>query len=147
LVYSLLIDPVVVPFPVTDIYLPMPADDDDITELNSSTVPNSQEESTVPPSSPELSTQKKKRVTSPGGTFTPRRSKRVRGEEANEEEVVILNDEESVLEVDAEGIQQEKDYVKLIKRKTKKGQSSPVWTYDYFRIAEMIDGWQAKNIG
>jgi hypothetical protein len=115
LVYSLLIYPVEVPFPVTDIYLPMPADDDDITELNSSTVPNSQEESIVPPSLPELSTQKKKRVTSPEGTFTPRRRKQVRGEEANEEEIVILNDDESALEVDAEEIQQEKDYVKLIK--------------------------------
>jgi hypothetical protein len=98
----------------------MPADDNDILELSSSTLPNSQEESTVPPSLPDLSTQKKKWVTSPGGTFTPQRSRRVRCEEANKEEVVILNDDESVLEADAEERQQEKDYVYCSNRKQKR---------------------------
>jgi hypothetical protein len=139
-----------VPFPVTEIFLRMPADDDD-TEFNSSQVPTSQEESTLLPSSPELSTKKKRAVTSPINV-TPRRSKRVcGGVQANslvtDDVVIAINDDTSVVEVDTEDIQQEKHYVKLIKRKTKKGQSSPVWTYDYFRIAELIDGWERKKIG
>jgi hypothetical protein len=44
-------------------------------------------------------------------------------------------------------IQEEKEFAKVTKRKTKKGQASPVWTFDYFCVAELIDDWEEKNIG
>jgi hypothetical protein len=175
-----------VPFPIQDIYLRMPTDDDEVTELNSSQLPTSQEESTVPPSSPDVSTpsKKKKKPSTPDGTprrskrlsspidSTPRRSKRVSNptnsstrrsprqkkrkhldtatvetadtdssdDSSSTKEVISIVD--NVFE-----IQEEKEFVKTTKRKTKKGQSSPVWTYDYFRVAELIDGWKEKKIG
>jgi hypothetical protein len=44
-------------------------------------------------------------------------------------------------------IQEEKEFLKVTKTKTKKGQASPVWTFDYFCVAELIDGWKEKNVG
>jgi hypothetical protein len=49
-----------VPFPIQDIYLRMPADDNDVPQFSSSQLPNSQEESTIQASSPDVSTPKKK---------------------------------------------------------------------------------------
>jgi hypothetical protein len=106
----------------------MPIEDDDITELNSSQIVNSQD-SLLLPSSPEVSTTKNKKAASNTNNVTPQRSKRVRGEEgssprtchssvSNEDKSKNLNKDDILIpDVD---IQQEKDFVKLSKRKTKK---------------------------
>jgi hypothetical protein len=42
----------------------------------------------------------------------------------------------------------EKQFVNLIKRTGQnKGFTSPVWRYDYFRIAKLIYGWEEQQIG
>jgi hypothetical protein len=180
-----------VPFPIQDIYLRMPPDDDDVTELNSSQLPISQEESTLQPSSPDVSTPVKKKRISNVTDDTPRRSKRIstptestprrskristptdstpqkkkkksapdgnpRSKQRKEKETTdtVCSDDstkqdEEVISIvdDMLEIQEEKEFVKVAKRKTKKGQASPVWTFDYFRVAELVDDWKEKNIG
>jgi hypothetical protein len=45
-------------------------------------------------------------------------------------------------------IKKEKELVKLVKRAVPKvSLTSPVWRYDYFRIAGLVDNWESKNIG
>jgi hypothetical protein len=45
-------------------------------------------------------------------------------------------------------IKDEKDLVKLVKKAGHKiSTASPVWRYDYFRIASLVDDWENKEIG
>jgi hypothetical protein len=144
----------------------MSSEDDDVVEVSSpGQLPaTSQEESTtIPPSTPHTSStlrsnstpRRSKRLNSPE-IDTPRRSKRLRKEAADSvtcSAVSAIEDDEYSKEFAGKSpeerlvlIKFEKRFVKLVKRKIKKGPSSPVWTFDYFRVAHLIDGWKKKKI-
>lgn len=109
--------------------------------------------------SPRIS---KRKTPPPSTSSKQKRRKRIRQEEEDDNEDASKKDDDASkkddvskkgnevisIEDDAlEDIKEEKEYVKLTKRRTKKGQASAIWTYDDFRVGELIDCWEEKKIG
>jgi hypothetical protein len=125
-------------FPIKQITFTMASDEEptEITEITSNEQPSS-------PDVEDRDVRTSKRARIPNSVSCNASS----NEASNELDHLMDDDSNLPSQTHRLRIQQEKQYVKLVRRIGMKGMTSPVWKYDYFRIASLIDNWEEKEIG